>query len=123
MRLLLVEDDELQSRVVAEACRSMRHEVVHAASYDEALAALQSTPIDAVLSDDTLGVGGTGTALRRWVDENRASLPFALMSGHYAKNHVPNETGRWFLAKPFRMADLEQLLSEIAGLVATRSRD
>ncbi|WP_338401983.1 ATP-binding protein [Paragemmobacter straminiformis] len=118
--VLLVEDEAPVRAFAARALRLRGLTVLEAGSGEEALAVLENAGlcVDLLLSDLVLpgldGPSWVGQALRK-----RPGLPVVFMSGYAAdspsasQGKVPNSV---FLAKPFTLADLGDLVSErIAG--------
>ncbi|GJE25689.1 PAS domain-containing protein [Methylobacterium organophilum] len=103
--VLLVEDDDLIRMNTAEMLQDAGYVVVDAGSAEEAMAALQTAPVDVLVTDVNLpGASGPELAARA-----RAMRPSAVVV--YATgdtNAVRGETGANLLAKPY---DAETLLA------------
>src|SRR5690348_16322528 len=106
--ILLVEDDADVKAVVAEFLAAVGHRVIAASSGVEARLLLASEPIDLAVIDCLMS-GEQGDCLA----EHTSSLgvPTILTSGD--PQYIENQPGHSFpfLAKPFRLTELEQLIA------------
>ena len=113
--ILVVEDDYAVQQVISEFLRSTGHQVCCAISAAEARRHLASKPIQLALIDCLMS-GEQGDSLA----EHAASLgvPIILTSGdpRYLKTFASGSFP--FLSKPFRLSELEQLISQV--LVSVR---
>ena len=103
IRVLVVEDDGDQRRLVASILRSRRYLVAEAASLAAAHEQLESTPVDLVLSDWKLP-DGDGTELLRHVQAKRPEVAFITVTayGTIARAVEAIHLGADdYLAKPF----------------------
>lgn len=109
-RILLVEDDADVQNVVSEFLATIGHHVVPASSAYEARLILLGERIDLALIDCLMS-GEQGNSLAEHVLQ--LGIPTILTSGdpHYLEA-LP-EQALPFLAKPFRLAALEQLILPI----------
>jgi signal transduction histidine kinase len=111
-RVLLVDDDDLVSATAAAMLEDLSYEVIAASSGEEALGLLAAgIGIDCVLTDHAMP-GMTGLDLaneirRRWPD-----LPIILATG-YADALEQGVGPIPFLAKPYRLQTLANLLAQI----------
>ena len=110
-RILVVDDEPVVRGLVAELLGDAGHEVVTAASGEEALGLLDG--IDLLVCDAGLP-GISGEAVVETARERRPKLPGVLMTGD------PAEPRRGFLAKPFAHAEL--LAAVVAALGGTPFR-
>ena len=81
IRVLVVEDDDDQRRLVASILRSRRYRVAEAASLATAREQLATTPVDLVLSDWKLP-DGDGTELLREVHSERPEVAFITVTAY-----------------------------------------
>lgn len=111
--ILLVEDDALIAMMVADMCDALGHgEPVQAASVAEALEALETRNgrrfavalLDVHLGMDTVWPVADALA--------SAAIPFAFMTGG-GGTVPPGHAGRPTLGKPFRVAELDSLLTQL----------
>jgi len=112
--VLVVDDDALVAAGTVDMLVEMGHTPLSAASGEQALELLADRPdIDAVVTDQSMP-GMTGTELASHIRAVRPSLPILLISGHAdlapgADPHLP------LLVKPFRAAQLADMLARIIG--------
>lgn len=114
MRLLVVDDDPMMARAVSQAAVALGHEAVAVASAQEARRVLAQSCFDALLTDETLGGGESGTSLLAWACDHHPELARALMSGQSAGplNDGP-DASLHFLPKPFSLTQLEITLERL----------
>jgi CheY-like chemotaxis protein len=110
LRVLVVDDDGGVRRWLAEAVRSLGHEVLEAGDGSAGLAALDGGPDVAVL--DYAMPGMTGLELARALRERRPDLGVVLATGFAEFGPVP--PGQRVLRKPFDLRELELALAEAA---------
>jgi CheY-like chemotaxis protein len=106
-RILFVEDDVDVQTVVSEFLGSLGYEVVSAVSAEQARLILETAPVDLALIDCLMS-GEQGNSLAEHLLQ--LGIPTILTSGdpHYLEA-LP-EQALPFLAKPFRLATLEELI-------------
>jgi signal transduction histidine kinase/CheY-like chemotaxis protein len=112
--VLLVDDDALVLQSTSALLDDMGYSVVEAEDAEHALMQLENSgQIDFVLTDHAMP-GMTGLQLALHVQNMQPDLPVILATG-YAEidSEIPNNVRR--LAKPFRRADLENLLSQMVN--------
>lgn len=105
--ILLVEDDADVRRVVSEFLATLGHRVTSASSAEQARGLLASEPVDLAFVDCLMS-GEQGNSLAEHA--SRLGIPTILTSGdpHYIE--ARSEQLFPFLAKPFRLADLDALI-------------
>ncbi len=109
--VLLVEDDEVIRGTTAELLQQGGYVVVDAASAEDAMTALQTVPIDVLVTDVNLpGISGPEFATKARALRSGIGIVFA--TGDVGA--VPVETGAVLLAKPY---GLETLQAAIAGAI------
>jgi PAS domain S-box-containing protein len=115
--ILLVEDDALIRGATAETLQDAGHIVVEAASAEEAMAALQTAPIDVLITDIHLP-GSSGIMLAERARVVRPAMRIVIASGDTASigDALP---GAMVLAKPY---NAHQLLTAIGGGVTVERR-
>ncbi|NRF66874.1 response regulator [Aquincola sp. S2] len=108
-RLLVVDNEEADRRLLADRLAPLGFELLQAASGEEALATLRSTEVDALFLDLAMpGIDGW-TTLRRLRDEGLSSAPAAIVSANAYDKGLENGVGITpadFLVKPVRMVEL-----------------
>lgn len=125
LRILVIDDNEMNRRVLQVFLEKNDHEAVLAASGEEALEILnktpQSTPFDAIIADIRLAGGMDGLeftrTLRQFDAAIHASTPVIALSGNVgsedrAAYEAANMNG--FLAKPVDLDALEALLVKVS---------
>jgi putative addiction module CopG family antidote len=116
--VLLVEDDMLIRSATAEVLQEAGHVVVDAASAEEAMAALQTAPIDVLVTDVHLP-GSSGIELATRAHELRPGIRVVIASGDIAavKGALP---GARLLAKPYGARDVLGALDDAPARVPAR---
>ncbi|WP_341208168.1 PAS domain-containing protein [uncultured Sphingomonas sp.] len=106
--ILLVEDDMLIRSATAEVLQEAGHVVVDAASAEEAMAALQTAPIDVLVTDVHLP-GSSGLELASRAAELHPGIRIVVASGDIGAVEV-QEPNMHLLAKPYGARELLALL-------------
>ncbi|WP_139139430.1 hybrid sensor histidine kinase/response regulator, partial [Sphingobium phenoxybenzoativorans] len=117
--VLVVEDDALICLNTAEMLRDRGYGVVEAGSAEEAMAILESEPIDVLVSDVNLP-GCSGLELAEQARGLRSSLAIVFASGDTAA--VIGTQGATILAKPYNMGELDQAVKQAMAQVPTDGR-
>src|SRR5262249_59557828 len=107
--ILVVEDEVLLRLAAAQHLRQAGYEVLEACNADEALRLLAKADVDVVFSDITTPGRMDGLQLADWLREHRPEVVTVLTSG---KLH-PDGRYRYFLGKPYRLADLDLCLADV----------
>jgi CheY-like chemotaxis protein len=119
--ILIVEDDPVLRFVLAEFLRSENHDVMEAASADEAVEILSSAAVvDLLITDVEMPGSMDGLALARRVRANRPSLPVIVVSGWGALPDLRGLGLSAFFRKPY---DLDNVAAHIASLALDRNTD
>jgi PAS domain S-box-containing protein len=119
--VLLVDDNDVLRLTMREQLASLGCSVREAATYDEAVAILDSdVAMDFIFSDLDLGTGPDGMALAQWARKNGYQGPGAIISGHLtAGSDLPEN---WHsLQKPIELAVLRKLLAAASDREAPRA--
>lgn len=106
--ILLVEDDMLIRSATAEVLQEAGHVVVDAASAEEAMAALQTAPIDVLVTDVHLP-GSSGLELAGRAAELHPGIRIVVASGDIGSVEA-QEPNMHLLAKPYSASDLLAVL-------------
>ena len=106
---------------------SLGYQTVEAASADDALAKLDSSPRVTVMFSDIVMPGGVdGITLAAEARKQRPDLKVLLTSGYagpaFGDNMQPSRHGEELLAKPYRRADLATRLAALLGKQAETMR-
>ena len=121
-RVLVVDDEPEVRRVLARLLTRERCHVVEVADAAQALALLDATAFDLLVTDVVLGAGLDGVALGREARRRRPGLPVIYVSGYPrdALALAALAAGEWFLPKPVAIADLRATLREaLAAIIAS----
>ena len=110
--ILVVEDESLVREVVCEFLRDCGHTVLSAGSAQQARDFLASHTIDLLVIDCVMS-GERGGSLA----EHAAALevPSILTSGDMRNRDPAANAGFPFLSKPFRLSELDALITRIVG--------
>ena len=109
-RVLLVDDDPAMLRLLEVNFRLEGFETVTASHGEEALAALQARPPDAVVLDVMLpGIDGWEVHRRMQADASLAEVPVVFLTGRTPDDDVA-PGGAEFVVKPFDPAALVALV-------------
>jgi DNA-binding response OmpR family regulator len=87
MRILIIDDEILVAKLLAEAVSSQGHDVTVASDGEEGLALLRQSRPDALFLDVKLGEL-SGIEVLRQVRRSDARLPVILITGHAAANEL-----------------------------------
>ncbi len=113
IRLLLVDDDRLVSRVLARALNRLPIDVVVADSFDDAVAAMQQQAFAAVASDFMMG-RRNGPDVLAWCAEERPAMRRILFTGvvnpSLLAGIVASGRAHCVLLKPFSALELQAAL-------------
>ncbi|KTT74776.1 chemotaxis protein CheY [Sphingomonas endophytica] len=111
--VLLVEDDPMIRSATAEVLQEAGHVVVDAASAEEAMAALQTAPIDVLVTDVHLP-GSSGLELAARAAELRPGIRIVVASGDVGmvREVLPSAH---LLAKPYGARDVLAILHDRTG--------
>ncbi|MBV9377110.1 MAG: response regulator [Alphaproteobacteria bacterium] len=108
--ILIVEDDADVQNVVLEFLATLGHKVTSASSAEQARGLLEGEPVDLALVDCLMG-GEQGNSLAEYA--SALGIPTILTSGDPQNIETGSEHPFPFLAKPFRLADLEALIEQM----------
>jgi two-component system, response regulator PdtaR len=113
-RVLVVEDDVVLRYILAHGLRE-GHEVLEAATADEALAILKSiVTVDIVVTDVQMPGSMSGLDLTTYIRESFPALPVIVVSG----NPIPKDYAHAsaFFRKPY---DFDRIAARIEALLVT----
>lgn len=116
-RVLIVEDEPLIAMTVEDMLIELGYDVVGiAARIDDAIAFIERDRIDAALLDVNLGADRIDPVADLLASKG---CPFVFATGDGHAGLPARHAGRPFVAKPFRMTDLEKAL-EAALVMVTK---
>jgi len=113
--ILIVDDNPNMSTLLAEMLEVFDYESVRASDGNQALEELEKASFSMVITDMRMP-NMTGLELLEKVKEKYPKLPVVLISGYSVDSETSNGDGLkpdGFLAKPFLMSDIEQLLNSL----------
>ena len=113
--ILIVDDNPNMSTLLAEMLEVFDYESVRASDGSQALDELEKGNFSMVITDMRMP-NMTGLELLERVKEKYPKLPVVLISGYSVDGEgVEGENAKpdGFLAKPFMMSDIEQLLNSL----------
>ena len=114
LRCLVVDDEPRLARMLATMLRRLGHQAETAVSGEEALEILAVQTIDLLLTDVGMGPSMNGWELAERALQLRPGLPVILATGWGASIDLDEARARGIIAvlsKPYRQADLEQVLA------------
>jgi DNA-binding NtrC family response regulator len=114
--VVLVVEDEFSLRwPTSEYLRDSGYRVVEASSVEEAIMVFAShTRVDVVFSDINLEGDLDGIALSKWLHEHHPEVPMLMTSGQKpAAQWVSTLAKRSFVAKPYVLAEVDQLIKSV----------
>jgi PAS domain S-box-containing protein len=117
IRILVVEDEEQLARMASLVLTQRGHDVVVAASGEEALERLQHDRFELIISDLGLGSGKNGWDVAAAVRKHAPDTRFVLVTGWGAAIDPAEARKRGVdevIAKPYRIADLRQVADRVA---------
>ena len=115
---LVVDDEPRLARMLSTMLRRVGHPARTAVSGEEALEILAAEPIDLLLTDVGMGPSMNGWELAERALQLRPDLPVILATGWGASIDTEQARDRGIIAvlsKPYRQADLEQVLASVPG--------
>lgn len=120
MRILAVEDNEMNRRVLAGLLEKEGHTVILCESGEKALKRVKDKPpVDAILMDINLnGMSGieTSKAIRETLDLDILSIPIIALTGNVAQDNIDEYYAaglNGFIAKPIDPDQLEDILRRV----------
>jgi len=120
--VLVVEDNQVNRKLVRNVLRSKGYRVLEAATGEDALKLLKEQPADVVLMDLQLpGMDGFEVTRRIKADPQLGDLPIVALTAHVGQNDEQQAKDAGcvgFLTKPIRLALLPSQVAEF-----TKSRD
>jgi DNA-binding NtrC family response regulator len=115
MRILIVEDDDALSEVLAGHCRDRGHSVDRIPHVSECLRAIENGRPDCVFLDVRLG-DGNGLDLLPELKQRHRDLRVTVMTGFEPLSSVSRATAggaEYFLRKPFKIAEVDDVLRKL----------
>ena len=116
-RVLVVDDERDMVRVISDFLKNFGYEVSFAIDGHSALDIMHKLPVDAVVSDISMP-GMDGFQLMMEIKNRWPGTPVILMTGLSVKEAEKlafSKGADAFIAKPFYMKDLKEVLDKILG--------
>lgn len=114
-KILIVDDNPNMSSLLVEMLEVFQYEAMRASDGHDALATIDREDISMIITDMRMPKM-SGLELLQAAKEKKPDLPVVLISG-YSVDEVDSELVKsmadGFLNKPFMMADIEKLLSDL----------
>ena len=114
-KILIVDDNPNMSSLLVEMLEVFQYDAMRANNGHEALETIENENISMIITDMRMPKM-TGLELLQAVKEKHPKLPVVLISG-YSVDEVDSDIvatkADGFLNKPFMMADIEKLLSDL----------
>lgn len=110
---VLVVDDEQPVRELLKSVCSDRYACAAAPSAEDALAALEEKPFDVVLTDVSMP-GASGLSLCRMIGERWPRTAVVVVSGASDKDEAMKSGAVEFIAKPFDLLHLLEVVERAA---------
>jgi CheY-like chemotaxis protein len=110
-RILIVDDDPFLLAILGDTLGSIGYQVTRAESGTRALELLQEFPFELMITDVKMP-DIDGLQLFRQVREKYAGLPVLFITGVASEEIMGTVDADGFLSKPFRIAQIEKLISE-----------
>ncbi len=113
-RLLVIDDEELIRELMVEILDDAEHEVLGAATFEDALSLLERRQFDLVVSDIVMP-GCSGLDLLEAIHERRPSLPVVLVTGAGTYENLSKALARGaagLVTKPFSHAELRRAVAD-----------
>jgi len=114
IKILVVDDDRYLLDLLLETLKTIGYDTIGASGAQEALALLETTPIDLVITDIRMP-GMDGVEFARRVKNTRPDLPVIFITGVFSSSILQKVDAQGFLAKPFRIGQIEELIEEVMG--------
>ncbi len=111
--VLLVDDEQAVRATTADMLEELGYAVVEAGSAEEAIGLFDQCPIELIVTDYMMG-GMTGMELITQLRAGKPELPILVISGYADAEGIAADIPR--LTKPFRSADLADMLALVAPL-------
>ncbi len=114
--ILIVDDNPNMSSLLAEMLEVFQYQAVRAGDGSEALKRIEENRDVAMVITDMRMPNMSGLELLEAIKEKRPRMPVVLISGYNVEESdstIVKNKADGFLNKPFMMADIERLLSEL----------
>lgn len=117
VKILVVDDDPYLLDMLIETLRTIGYDTAGASGAEEALRFLDETPVDLVITDIRMP-GMDGVEFARRVKQQQPDLPVIFITGAFNSSILKTIEAEGFLAKPFRIGQIEDLIEDIMSRLA-----
>jgi two-component system, NtrC family, response regulator PilR len=114
-KVLIVDDNPNMSSLLSEMLEVFECESARAGDGPEAIEKIEQDDYDLVITDMRMPKM-SGLELLQKIKEKRPDMPVVVISGYALDdegNDILSGQADGFLSKPFKMSDIEQLLSQV----------
>ena len=117
LHVLVVDDDEKIRKLLMDTLSALGYNTIGARDGDEALSIINKRGIDLVIADIRMPTMN-GIDLLRAIKNIQPALPVLIITGYdynYAMDQAMEAGADGFLAKPFRIGKIEELMRNVLG--------
>ncbi len=119
--VLVVDDDERIRSLLMDTLSALGYHPVGAKNGEEALSLLDTEKLDLVITDVRMP-NMNGLSLLKNIKNRNPLLPVLIITGYnfaYTKDQAMENGADGFLAKPFRIGKIEELMRKVLGIKTT----
>ncbi len=114
--ILVVEDELMIRMMLSDELRDVGYHVIEACDAAEALVILDTVGADLIISDVRMPGSVDGMGLLALVRNTLPTLPIIIMSGHLVQTQALTEGATRFVAKPFTIEAVIQIVDSELGM-------
>lgn len=117
VHVLVVDDDEKIRQLLMDTLSALGYNTIGAPDGNEALSILKKREIDLVIADIRMPTMN-GIDLLKAIKSSHPNLPVLIITGYdfnYAMDQAMEAGADGFLAKPFRIGKIEELMTNVLG--------
>ncbi|MCK4427111.1 MAG: response regulator, partial [candidate division Zixibacteria bacterium] len=117
VKVLVVDDDKKIRTLLLDTLSALGYKTIGARDGEEALALLEKQKPDVVISDIKMPKL-SGLSLLRNIKDKDPKIPVLMITGYnftYTKDQALDSGADGFLAKPFRISKIEELMQSVLG--------
>ncbi len=122
-RVLVVDDDDRIRSLLMDTLSALGYQALGAKNGDEALSLLDTEKLDLVITDVRMPKTN-GLTLLKNIKSRNPLLPVLIITGYnftYTKDQAMESGADGFLAKPFRIGKIEELMRKALGVKGSTS--
>ena len=117
VHVLVVDDDEKIRQLLMDTLSALGYNTIGAPDGNEALSILKKRKVDLVIADIRMPTMN-GIDLLKAIKSSQPNLPVLIITGYdfnYAMDQAMEAGADGFLAKPFRIGKIEELMTNVLG--------